>query len=202
MWRRKAQRLTDTAADAEEAHKSPTNPYLRCVDIPEVARLCRAHGALVCIDSTFSTPSCPPSPSSSVDDTMSERSRASICRRVMPGSGVSSRGGGWPAAASPSALAVASACCRSLVLLEDVDAAFVQRDVASERRGTHVTFSGLLNALDTAEELRRVDFDEAYVHDATSRHPRSLLRQLGAHAQVREVRTRQFARAHWAFLDA
>ena len=36
--------------------ESPTNPYLRCVDVPEVARLCHAHGAVVCIDSTFSTP--------------------------------------------------------------------------------------------------------------------------------------------------
>ena len=35
----------------------------------------------------------------------------------------------------------------SLVLLEDVDAAFVQRD-AADRRASHVTFSGLLNALD------------------------------------------------------
>ena len=35
----------------------------------------------------------------------------------------------------------------SLVLLEDVDAAFVQRE-ASDRRASHVTFSGLLNALD------------------------------------------------------
>ena len=36
---------------------------------------------------------------------------------------------------------------QSLVLLEDVDAAFVQRD-AKDRRASHVTFSGLLNALD------------------------------------------------------
>lgn len=36
---------------------------------------------------------------------------------------------------------------QSLVLLEDVDAAFVRRD-ASDRRSSHVTFSGLLNALD------------------------------------------------------
>ena len=35
----------------------------------------------------------------------------------------------------------------SLVLLEDVDAAFVQRD-PTDRRSSHVTFSGLLNALD------------------------------------------------------
>ena len=38
------------------AAESPTNPYLRCVDIPRIAELCRAHGALVCIDSTFATP--------------------------------------------------------------------------------------------------------------------------------------------------
>ena len=35
----------------------------------------------------------------------------------------------------------------SLVLLEDVDAAFVARD-PTDRRSSHVTFSGLLNALD------------------------------------------------------
>ena len=38
------------------AAESPTNPYLRCVDVPKIAELCRAHGALVCIDSTFATP--------------------------------------------------------------------------------------------------------------------------------------------------
>ena len=32
-------------------------------------------------------------------------------------------------------------------MTQDVDAAFVQRE-ASDRRATHVTFSGLLNALD------------------------------------------------------
>lgn len=36
--------------------ESPTNPYLRCIDIPLVSELCHDHGALVCIDSTFSTP--------------------------------------------------------------------------------------------------------------------------------------------------
>ena len=36
--------------------ESPTNPYLRCVDVPRIAELCHAHGALVCIDSTFATP--------------------------------------------------------------------------------------------------------------------------------------------------
>lgn len=36
--------------------ESPTNPYLRCVDIQKVSALCHAAGALVCIDSTFATP--------------------------------------------------------------------------------------------------------------------------------------------------
>eukprot|EP00239_Pterosperma_sp_CCMP1384_P003948 CAMPEP_0197847770 /NCGR_PEP_ID=MMETSP1438-20131217/7027_1 /TAXON_ID=1461541 /ORGANISM="Pterosperma sp., Strain CCMP1384" /LENGTH=471 /DNA_ID=CAMNT_0043459789 /DNA_START=108 /DNA_END=1523 /DNA_ORIENTATION=+ len=36
--------------------ESPTNPYLRCVDIPLIAKLCHAKGALVCIDGTFATP--------------------------------------------------------------------------------------------------------------------------------------------------
>ena len=36
--------------------ESPTNPYLRCVDIRRVSEICHAHGALVCIDSTFATP--------------------------------------------------------------------------------------------------------------------------------------------------
>jgi len=36
--------------------ESPTNPYLRCIDIPVVSNLCHEHGAVVCIDSTFSTP--------------------------------------------------------------------------------------------------------------------------------------------------
>jgi cystathionine gamma-synthase len=35
--------------------ESPTNPYLRVVDIPRVAELCRRHGATVVIDSTFAT---------------------------------------------------------------------------------------------------------------------------------------------------
>jgi cystathionine gamma-synthase len=50
-------------ARALEQHKvslffseSPTNPYLRCVDVPAVSKLCRAAGAVVCIDSTFATP--------------------------------------------------------------------------------------------------------------------------------------------------
>ena len=36
--------------------ESPTNPYLRCIDIELVSRLCHAKGALVCIDGTFATP--------------------------------------------------------------------------------------------------------------------------------------------------
>ncbi|XP_042484388.1 cystathionine gamma-synthase 1, chloroplastic-like [Macadamia integrifolia] len=36
--------------------ESPTNPYLRCVDIELVSKLCHSHGALVCVDGTFATP--------------------------------------------------------------------------------------------------------------------------------------------------
>lgn len=36
--------------------ESPTNPYLRCVDVPRIAELCHAKGAIVVIDSTFATP--------------------------------------------------------------------------------------------------------------------------------------------------
>ncbi|KAK3026247.1 hypothetical protein RJ639_040532 [Escallonia herrerae] len=36
--------------------ESPTNPFLRCVDIELVAKLCHEKGALVCIDGTFATP--------------------------------------------------------------------------------------------------------------------------------------------------
>ena len=36
--------------------ESPTNPYLRCVDIPRIKQLCGEKGAVVCIDSTFATP--------------------------------------------------------------------------------------------------------------------------------------------------
>ncbi|KAG6588557.1 Cystathionine gamma-synthase 1, chloroplastic [Cucurbita argyrosperma subsp. argyrosperma] len=35
--------------------ESPTNPFLRCVDIKLVSELCHQHGALVCIDGTFAT---------------------------------------------------------------------------------------------------------------------------------------------------
>nr|KJB11074.1 hypothetical protein B456_001G240000 [Gossypium raimondii] len=36
--------------------ESPTNPFLRCVDIERVSKLCHSKGALVCIDGTFATP--------------------------------------------------------------------------------------------------------------------------------------------------
>ncbi|KAL2634432.1 hypothetical protein R1flu_005911 [Riccia fluitans] len=36
--------------------ESPTNPYLRCIDIELVSKLCHSKGALVCIDGTFATP--------------------------------------------------------------------------------------------------------------------------------------------------
>ncbi|KAJ8750205.1 hypothetical protein K2173_014120 [Erythroxylum novogranatense] len=36
--------------------ESPTNPFLRCVDIELVSKLCHRKGALVCIDGTFATP--------------------------------------------------------------------------------------------------------------------------------------------------
>ena len=36
--------------------ESPTNPYLRCVDIERIAKLCKPSGCLVCIDGTFATP--------------------------------------------------------------------------------------------------------------------------------------------------
>jgi len=36
--------------------ESPTNPYLRCIDIPKVTEMCHAKGCVVCIDGTFATP--------------------------------------------------------------------------------------------------------------------------------------------------
>ncbi|EHA8591561.1 putative Cystathionine gamma-synthase 1, chloroplastic [Cocos nucifera] len=36
--------------------ESPTNPFLRCVDIELVSKLCHSKGALVCIDGTFAAP--------------------------------------------------------------------------------------------------------------------------------------------------
>ncbi len=36
--------------------ESPTNPYLRCVDVRTISEMCHKAGAIVCIDSTFATP--------------------------------------------------------------------------------------------------------------------------------------------------
>ncbi|MED6131579.1 cAMP-dependent protein kinase regulatory subunit Cgs1 [Stylosanthes scabra] len=36
--------------------ESPTNPFLRCVDIKLVSEICHRKGVLVCIDGTFATP--------------------------------------------------------------------------------------------------------------------------------------------------
>ncbi|KAI7985653.1 hypothetical protein LOK49_LG14G01057 [Camellia lanceoleosa] len=36
--------------------ESPTNPFLRCVDIELVSKLCHSKGTLVCVDGTFATP--------------------------------------------------------------------------------------------------------------------------------------------------
>ncbi|VVA96112.1 unnamed protein product [Arabis nemorensis] len=36
--------------------ESPTNPFLRCVDIRLVSEICHKRGTLVCIDGTFATP--------------------------------------------------------------------------------------------------------------------------------------------------
>ncbi len=36
--------------------ESPTNPYLRVIDVPETVRVCHAHGVRVVIDATFATP--------------------------------------------------------------------------------------------------------------------------------------------------
>ena len=38
--------------------ESPTNPYLRVIDLPEAVRVAHARGAKVVIDSTFATPLC------------------------------------------------------------------------------------------------------------------------------------------------
>ncbi|ERN19542.1 cystathionine gamma-synthase 1, chloroplastic [Amborella trichopoda] len=53
----------DGLKSALEKHKvslyfteSPTNPFLRCVDIELVSKLCHSKGAVVCIDGTFATP--------------------------------------------------------------------------------------------------------------------------------------------------
>jgi len=36
--------------------ESPTNPFLRCIDVKFVSELCHSKGALVCIDGTFASP--------------------------------------------------------------------------------------------------------------------------------------------------
>jgi cystathionine gamma-synthase len=36
--------------------ESPTNPYLRCVDVPRIKAMCEPKGTVVVIDSTFATP--------------------------------------------------------------------------------------------------------------------------------------------------
>lgn len=36
--------------------ESPTNPFLRCIDIAKLARACKETGTILCIDSTFATP--------------------------------------------------------------------------------------------------------------------------------------------------
>ncbi|KAG0468402.1 hypothetical protein HPP92_017730 [Vanilla planifolia] len=36
--------------------ESPTNPFLRCIDIELVSKLCHERGTLVCIDGTFASP--------------------------------------------------------------------------------------------------------------------------------------------------
>jgi len=36
--------------------ESPTNPYLRCVDIRAITKMCEATNTIVCVDSTFATP--------------------------------------------------------------------------------------------------------------------------------------------------
>jgi cystathionine gamma-synthase len=38
--------------------ESPTNPYLRVIDLPEAVRVCRARGVRVVVDSTFASPIC------------------------------------------------------------------------------------------------------------------------------------------------
>uniref|UniRef100_A0A0E0D1D8 plant cystathionine gamma-synthase n=1 Tax=Oryza meridionalis TaxID=40149 RepID=A0A0E0D1D8_9ORYZ len=36
--------------------ETPTNPFLRCIDIDLVSKMCHSKGALLCIDSTFASP--------------------------------------------------------------------------------------------------------------------------------------------------
>ncbi len=58
--------FAEPAADAIEAAvrpdtkiiftESPTNPYLRCVDIPKIVEIAKRHGCITVIDSTLATP--------------------------------------------------------------------------------------------------------------------------------------------------
>ena len=50
------QAALDTGTVSLFFSESPTNPYLRCIDIPVIAKMCHAAGAVVCVDSTFATP--------------------------------------------------------------------------------------------------------------------------------------------------
>jgi cystathionine gamma-synthase len=36
--------------------ESPTNPFLRCIDIPTLSVACKKVGTILCVDSTFATP--------------------------------------------------------------------------------------------------------------------------------------------------
>jgi len=36
--------------------ESPTNPYLRCVDVERISKLCKPKNCIVCVDGTFATP--------------------------------------------------------------------------------------------------------------------------------------------------
>lgn len=36
--------------------ETPTNPFLRCIDVEHVSNMCHSKGALLCIDSTFASP--------------------------------------------------------------------------------------------------------------------------------------------------
>lgn len=48
------------ALDAQQCtlffSESPTNPYLRCIDVELVSKMCHDKGCIVCIDGTFATP--------------------------------------------------------------------------------------------------------------------------------------------------
>lgn len=61
-----------------------------------------------------------------------------------------------------------NAPARSIILLEDIDAVFVQRDSVQKRRGASVSFSGLLNALDGVRS------QEGRILFMTTNHPEKL----------------------------